>query len=76
MNRELCKLIRQIYGMTSARFAEYIGVGLSSLQQYESGYSNSQLVPDKISENIPETVIIEAERILRLKNEIKAEAAR
>ena len=75
MNRELCKLIRQTYGMTSAEFAEYIEVGLSSLQQYESGYSNSQLVPDKISENIPQSVIIEAEKLLRLMAEIKGAAA-
>lgn len=75
MNRELCKLIRQTYEMTSAEFAEYIGVGLSSLQQYESGYSNSQLVPDKIRENIPQSVIIEAEKLLRLMAEIKGAAA-
>lgn len=75
MNRKLCKLIRQTYEMTSAEFAEYIGVGLSSLQQYESGYSNSQLVPDKISENIPQSVIIEAEKLLRLMAEIKGAAA-
>lgn len=30
MNRELCKLIRQTYEMTSAEFAEYIGVDLQS----------------------------------------------
>lgn len=75
MNRELCKLIRQTYGMTSAEFAEYIGVGLSSLQQYESGYSNSPLIPSKIEQNIPRSVIIEAEKLLRLTNAIKTEAA-
>lgn len=75
MNRELCKLIRQTYGMTSAEFSEYIEVGLSSLQQYESGYSNSPLIPSKIEQNIPRSVIIEAEKLLRLTNAIKTEAA-
>jgi len=75
MDKELCKTIRELYGMTSAEFSQYIGVGLSSLQQWESGYSNSMLIPTKLKETVPQSIITEAERILRLKNEIKAEAA-
>lgn len=68
MNKELCKLIRQSYGMTSVQFSEFIGVGLSSLQQYESGYSNSELIPSKVAERVPRSVIVEAEKLLRITN--------
>lgn len=64
MSRELVKLIRQSYKMTTKDFSELIGVSLSSYSQYESGYSNSDLVPKKIMEIIPSKVIIEAQKLL------------
>lgn len=71
MNRELAKYIRQTYKMTTFEFAEMIGVSLSSYSNYECGYSSSDLVPKKIVEHIPNEVITEADKLLRLSNAVK-----
>lgn len=76
MNRDLCRLIRQSYGMTTFEFAEKIGVSLSSYTNYETGYTtSSDLVPSRVLERIPRGVIIEAEKLLRLTSSIKADKA-
>ena len=75
MDRELARLIRQSYRMTTFEMAEKLGVSLSSYTNFETGYSNSDLVEKAIHQRIPQSVIIEAEKLIRLTNEIKAEAA-
>lgn len=71
MNRDLCRLIRQSYGLTTFEMAEKIGCSLSSYTNFETGYSNSSYVQEKILQTVPRAVIIEAEKLLRLTNAAK-----
>lgn len=66
LDRRLVRLIRQSYGLTTYDMAKRLDVSLSSYTNFETGYTSSELVPNAMRNRIPRSVIIEAEKLLRL----------